>query len=222
MNQLLHKQSDLPPKAPKEQPIMKSLNSTVPGSENFPEEDLLCRYEFIRILGSGSYGQVCEANCLRTGDAVAIKKIFGIFNNTTDTKRLLRELMIPRMLGPHPHILGVRDIIPPRNFKTFSTLYVVFDFMQTDLSNLIASDQFFTELHIQYMLYQLLVAIKYFHSAMLIHRDLKPANILVNEDCAIKICDFGLGAKFVYDNERKTTICCTTNYTAQEILNHRK
>jgi serine/threonine protein kinase len=30
------------------------------------------------------------------------------------------------------------------------------------------------------------------HSAKVIHRDIKPANILINEDCSIKICDFGL------------------------------
>lgn len=35
-------------------------------------------------------------------------------------------------------------------------------------------------------------AVKYLHSANVLHRDLKPANILVNEDCSVKICDFGL------------------------------
>jgi mitogen-activated protein kinase 1/3 len=40
--------------------------------------------------------------------------------------------------------------------------------------------------------YNLLCAVKYLHSANVLHRDLKPANILVNEDCSVKICDFGL------------------------------
>ena len=35
-------------------------------------------------------------------------------------------------------------------------------------------------------------AIKYIHSANVLHRDLKPANVLINEDCSVKICDFGL------------------------------
>ena len=35
-------------------------------------------------------------------------------------------------------------------------------------------------------------AVKYLHSANVLHRDLKPANVLVNEDCSVKICDFGL------------------------------
>jgi mitogen-activated protein kinase 1/3 len=34
--------------------------------------------------------------------------------------------------------------------------------------------------------------LKYLHSANVIHRDLKPANVLVNEDCTVQICDFGL------------------------------
>jgi mitogen-activated protein kinase 15 len=35
-------------------------------------------------------------------------------------------------------------------------------------------------------------ALKYLHTGYIIHRDLKPSNILVNSNCTIKLCDFGL------------------------------
>ncbi len=39
---------------------------------------------------------------------------------------------------------------------------------------------------------QILKGLKYIHSASVSHRDLKPSNIVVNSDCELKICDFGL------------------------------
>jgi serine/threonine protein kinase len=47
-------------------------------------------------------------------------------------------------------------------------------------------------MHLRIIAYNILCAINYIHSANILHRDLKPANILVNEDCAVRICDFGL------------------------------
>ena len=39
---------------------------------------------------------------------------------------------------------------------------------------------------------KVLRGLKYVHSAGVLHRDLKPSNLLVNADCDLRICDFGL------------------------------
>jgi mitogen-activated protein kinase 1/3 len=50
----------------------------------------------------------------------------------------------------------------------------------------------------------LLCGIKFMHSAKVIHRDIKPANILINENCTIKICDFGLSRSIAgYEGSKK-------------------
>jgi serine/threonine protein kinase len=41
------------------------------------------------------------------------------------------------------------------------------------------------------LVYNLLLCLKYIHSANVVHRDLKPENILITSDCEVKICDFG-------------------------------
>jgi mitogen-activated protein kinase 1/3 len=38
----------------------------------------------------------------------------------------------------------------------------------------------------------LLLSVKYLHECNVLHRDLKPANVLLNEDCTVKLCDYGL------------------------------
>lgn len=46
--------------------------------------------------------------------------------------------------------------------------------------------------HAKIIVYNLLCAVNYLHSANVIHRDLKPGNILLTDQCSVKICDFGL------------------------------
>jgi RIO-like serine/threonine protein kinase len=41
-------------------------------------------------------------------------------------------------------------------------------------------------------LMQVLRGLKYIHSANVLHRDLKPSNLIVNANCDLAICDFGL------------------------------
>ena len=76
--------------------------------------------------------------------------------------------------------------------KELNEIYIIFEFVDTDLYKLILSAQYLTSVHIKAFMYQLMIGLKYIHSANVVHRDIKPANILVNEDCTLKICDFGL------------------------------
>lgn len=69
----------------------------------------------------------------------------------------------------------------------------------------------------QYFLYQILRGLKYIHSANVIHRDLKPSNLLLNANCDLKICDFGL-ARPTSENEFMTEYVVTRWYRAPELL----
>lgn len=67
----------------------------------------------------------------------------------------------------------------------------------------------------------LFVGLKYIHSASVVHRDLKPGNLLVNADCELKICDFGLSRGFSSAPESPTIMTeyvATRWYRAPEIM----
>lgn len=73
-----------------------------------------------------------------------------------------------------------------------------------------------------YIIYQILKALKYIHSAEIIHRDLKPSNILLDSDCNVKVADFGLARSVLQDqpedNAILTEYVATRWYRAPEIL----
>jgi mitogen-activated protein kinase 1/3 len=76
--------------------------------------------------------------------------------------------------------------------QTFEDVYIISDLMETDLHRIIYSRQELSDDHIQYFVYQILRALLYLHSANVLHRDLKPSNLLLNSNCDLKVCDFGL------------------------------
>jgi mitogen-activated protein kinase 1/3 len=161
------------------------------GLNQFADWEVGEDYELVKLLGSGSYGQVASAVHKPTGRKVAIKKMDGVFDDEIDCKRILREVTLLRRLK-HPYVVELFDIIEPKNIETFETLYVVLELAESDLKKVIKSAIHLQLKHIQLVVYNLLCAVKYLHVANVLHRDLKPANILVNEDCSVKICDFGL------------------------------
>ncbi|XP_021734929.1 mitogen-activated protein kinase 3-like [Chenopodium quinoa] len=170
----------------------------------------------IMPIGRGAYGIVCSVLNTETKEMVALKKIANAFDNYMDAKRTLREIKILRHFD-HENIIVLRDVIPPPVRREFTDVYVATELMDTDLHQIIRSHQSLSEEHCQYFLYQILRGLKYIHSANVIHRDLKPSNLLINANCDLKICDFGL-ARPTSENEHMTEYVVTRWYRAPELL----
>jgi len=117
----------------------------------------------------------------------------NVFKNQTNAVRALREVTILKQLPQHPNIVAIEDILEPSNDpNNFNTIFFVMRQMQSDLQKLVASKTPLEEKHVQIIMYQLLSAVAFLHSAGVVHRDIKPANILLDSKCKIKLCDFGL------------------------------
>ncbi|XP_059968056.1 mitogen-activated protein kinase 11 isoform X3 [Mesoplodon densirostris] len=95
-----------------------------------------------------------------------------------------------------------------------SVWYLVTTLMGADLNNIVKC-QALSDEHVQFLVYQLLRGLKYIHSAGIIHRDLKPSNLAVNEDCELRILDFGLARQA---DEEMTGYVATRWYRAPEIM----
>lgn len=90
------------------------------------------KYKLTKLLGRGSYGVVCSGINLETGDKVAIKKVFKLFRERTETKRLLREIKLLKFFQ-HDNIIKICDLLNPVKLKNLEELYIVTELMDSDL-----------------------------------------------------------------------------------------
>ncbi|KAF4749042.1 hypothetical protein FOZ62_001537, partial [Perkinsus olseni] len=134
---------------------------------------------------------------------VAIKKVEFVFDDLVDCKRTLREIAILNRLD-HTSVIKIVDLVVPEDLVKFNDFYLVLEMADSDMKKLFRQPIFLTDLHAKTLLYNLLVGIKFLHSAGVYHRDLKPANCLVDQDCSVKICDFGLSRAVGMEKELKS------------------
>lgn len=157
----------------------RNINFTVPAN-----------LTFVKGIGLGAYGMVGSFKDDKTGKAVAVKKVTRAFDDLADGKRILREVRLLRSFD-HPCIVRLNDLAHNQEHD-FEDIYITSELMEMDLAHVIRSNQVLIEEHHRSFTYSILRGVVYLHSAGVAHRDLKPANVLVNRDCTVKLCDFGL------------------------------
>ncbi|RKO97689.1 hypothetical protein CXG81DRAFT_25546 [Caulochytrium protostelioides] len=172
--------------------------------------EVTSRYTDLQPVGMGAFGLVCSARDQVTGGNVAVKKIMKPCSTAVLAKRTFRELRLLKMLR-HDNVISLSDIF----ISPLEDIYFVTELLGTDLHRLLTSRPLEKDF-IKYFLYQILRGLKYVHSAGIVHRDLKPSNILVNENCDMKLCDFGLAR--VTDAGQMTGYVSTRYYRAPEIM----
>jgi len=172
------------------------------------------RYQMLSPVGSGAYGQVCSAVDTLTNTKVAIKKLARPFQSAIHAKRTYRELRMLKHMN-HENVIGLLDVFTPgTSLENFQDVYMVTHLMGADLNNIVKTQKLSDD-HVQFLIYQILRGLKYIHTAGIIHRDLKPSNIAVNEDCELKILDFGLARP---TETEMTGYVATRWYRAPEIM----
>ncbi|EIN08340.1 CMGC/MAPK protein kinase [Punctularia strigosozonata HHB-11173 SS5] len=173
------------------------------------------QYQVLDVVGEGAYGIVCSAVHRPSGRKVAIKKI-APFEHSMFCLRTLRELKLLKFLseaGVSENIISILDIIKPPSLEAFKEVYLIQELMETDMHRVIRT-QDLSDDHAQYFTYQTLRALKALHSADVIHRDLKPSNLLLNANCDLKVCDFGLARSVKTAEPSGTETGFMTEYVA--------
>lgn len=145
------------------------------------------RYEMGERLGRGGMSEVWSATDLRLGRAVAIKFLRDDIDDPAARSRIEAEAKAAARLS-HPNIVSVYDA-----GEHAERPFVVMELADSrSLADLIREEGNLSPDVARSIGMQVLSALTAAHAQGIVHRDVKPANILVSEDGAVKLADFGI------------------------------
>ncbi|KAJ4831468.1 hypothetical protein Tsubulata_015219 [Turnera subulata] len=191
--------------------------------DNVPKEGLAGlvpksadNYVKLDKVGQGTYSNVYKARDKETGKIVALKKVRFDTSEPESIKFMAREIMILQMLD-HPNVVKLEGLATSR--MQFS-IYLVFDFMLSDLSRIIyRPEERLTEPQVKCYMHQLLSGLQHCHDRGILHRDIKGSNLLIDKNGMLKIADFGLANHFSPKKKHPlTSRVVTLWYRAPELL----
>uniref|UniRef100_A0A8C4QIJ9 Protein kinase domain-containing protein n=1 Tax=Eptatretus burgeri TaxID=7764 RepID=A0A8C4QIJ9_EPTBU len=202
-----------PPDSPNSR--MQNSSSDVNLGPSANPHDSPSDFDFLKVIGKGSFGKVLLARRKADSHYYAIKVLQKrSIIKRKEEKHIMAERNVLLKNISHPFLVGLHY-----SFQTTDKLYFVLDYINGgELFFHLQKEQCFLEPRARFYSAEIASAIGYLHSINIVYRDLKPENILLDSEGHLKLTDFGLCKEGILPNDTTSTFCGTPEYLAPEVL----
>ncbi|KAL8007313.1 putative mitogen-activated protein (MAP) kinase kinase kinase Ssk2/Ssk22 [Plasmopara halstedii] len=182
-------------------------------------------FNFGKVIGQGSYAKVFHAQLKKNRMDFAVKVMDQNFiRKENKTAFVLTERKVMSRLL-HPNIVKFYC-----SFRDKHSLYLVMELCRGgDLNGLISkeyqikqqqgvSDAACSFQLTQFYIAELVTALDFMHSKLVVHRDIKPDNLLLSEQGHLKVTDFGTAKDQDGESSEVCQFCGTASYVSPEVL----
>ena len=173
------------------------------------------RYELGELLGYGGMAEVHRGRDVRLGRDVAIKVLRAdLARDPSFLARFRREAQSAAGLN-HPSIVSVYDTGEDVGAEGTTQPYIVMEYVEgRTLRDILKAEGRLPARRAMEIVADVAAALDFSHRNGLVHRDVKPANVMITQNGAVKVMDFGI-ARAVADNAATVTQTANVIGTAQ-------